>query len=113
MRRVSLQRPLMLTAGWVEPGMRVLEIGTGTGFNAALLSKLVGSSGSVTTVEIDPDLAKVAQERLARAGFEQVHIVLGDATVGIADGSSFDRVISTASVHLGRIPRRRLRARLR
>lgn len=88
----------------IKGGHSVLEIGTGTGFNAALLSEIVGPSGNVTTVEVDPNIAKSARDRLARAGFERVRTVLGDATTGIAECSSFDRVISTASVHLGRVP---------
>lgn len=88
----------------VRRGHSVLEIGTGTGFNAALLAELVGPSGCVTTVEIDPDLASAARTRLSRAGFAGVHVATGDATSGIVEAEPFDRVISTASVHLGRIP---------
>ncbi|MGH3599001.1 MAG: protein-L-isoaspartate O-methyltransferase family protein, partial [Pseudonocardiaceae bacterium] len=83
-------------------GHSVLEIGTGTGFNAALLSEIVGPSGSVTTVEIDRQVADTARDRLA--GFDRVRTVLGDATTGTFESAPFDRVISTASVHLGRVP---------
>jgi protein-L-isoaspartate(D-aspartate) O-methyltransferase len=88
----------------IEKGHTVLEIGTGTGFNAALLAQLVGLSGQVATVEIDPDLAVVAKDALARTGFGNVHVTRRDATTGNPACAPFDRVISTASVHLGRIP---------
>ena len=88
----------------IGSGHSVLEIGTGTGFNAALLSEIVGPQGDVTTIEIDPDIAKNARERLALAGFERVRTVLGDATADISEWAPFDRVISTASVHVGRVP---------
>jgi protein-L-isoaspartate(D-aspartate) O-methyltransferase len=88
----------------VKRGHSVLEIGTGTGFNAALLSAIVGASGSVTTVEIDKELAKTARDQLTLAGFDRVHTVLGDATTDTFESAPFDCIISTASVHLGRIP---------
>lgn len=94
----------MLDALDVKNGHSVLEIGTGTGFSAALLSEMVGPSGSVTTVEIDHQVTEAARERLALAGFDRVHTVLADGTTGIFGAAPFDRVISTASVHLGRIP---------
>ncbi|MGH3828421.1 MAG: rRNA adenine N-6-methyltransferase family protein, partial [Pseudonocardiaceae bacterium] len=58
----------MLAALEVEPGMRVLEIGTGTGYNAALLAHLAGPSGRVTSVEIDEELARQAAGALRTAG---------------------------------------------
>ena len=86
----------------VKNGHSVLEIGTGTGFSAALLSEIVGALGSVTTVEIDQQIAKTARDRLT--GFDRVRTVLGDATTAGFESAPFDRVISTASVHLGRVP---------
>ncbi len=88
----------------VKRGHSVLEIGTGTGFSSALLSEIVGTSGNITTVEIDKQLAKTARDRLTLAGFDRVRTVLGDATTGVFESAPFDRVISTASVHLGRVP---------
>src|SRR5262245_1916927 len=49
----------------VRPGMRVLEIGAGTGYNAALLGHIVGGAGSVVTIDIDADLVEAAREHLA------------------------------------------------
>ncbi len=68
----------------------VLEIGTGTGFSAVLLSEIVGPSGNVTTVEIDQQVAESARGRLA--GFDRVRTVVGDATTGTFESAPFDRV---------------------
>ena len=79
----------------VAPGMKVLEIGTGTGYNAALLAELVGPE-NVTSVEIDPVLAEQARTALKRAGCP-VQVVTGDGTRGHAENAPYDRVIATAA----------------
>lgn len=58
----------MIATAKIDEGMRVLEIGTGTGWNAAILSSLVGEKGAVTSVEIDPGVAALARERLSGTG---------------------------------------------
>ena len=55
---------LMLDALRLEPGMRVLEIGAGTGYNAALLERIVGPEGRVVSVDVDPATAAEARKRL-------------------------------------------------
>lgn len=78
-------------------GMKVLEIGTGTGYNAALLSKLVGPSGTVTSVELEADLAAASDSVLRAAGYP-VNVVVGDAhTVVDADLGTYERIILTGS----------------
>ena len=84
----------MLAALAVEPGMRVLEIGTGTGWNAALLAHRVGAE-NVTTIEIDFDVADQARKALASAGYGGVTVVTGDGVGGWAEGAPYDRVIAT------------------
>ncbi|MGH3800589.1 MAG: rRNA adenine N-6-methyltransferase family protein [Pseudonocardiaceae bacterium] len=63
----------------VQPGHRVLEIGTGTGWNTALLAHLLGAE-QVTSIEIDPDLATHARTALSDAGFGAVVVISGDGT---------------------------------
>jgi protein-L-isoaspartate(D-aspartate) O-methyltransferase len=80
----------------VEPGQQVLEIGTGTGYNAALLARLVGGAGgSVSTIDIEPSITDDAAANLARAGIDPVRLVTGDGWLGLP-GESFDRVMATA-----------------
>lgn len=76
-------------------GRHVLEIGSG-GYNAALLRELVGPSGSVTTVDIDPDVTDRAVTYLAAAGYPDVKVVRVDAEQPIAPGRRFDLTIVTA-----------------
>lgn len=89
---------IMLEQLDVAPGMRVLEIGTGTGYNAALLAYLVGSAGHVVTVELDAGIAATAREHLADAGLgpERVTVITGDGALGWPDGAPYDRIILTA-----------------
>jgi protein-L-isoaspartate O-methyltransferase len=75
----------------------VLEIGTGTGYNAAVLAE---AGAIVTSVEIDPGLADAARLALDRAGYGgRVRVVTGDGEFGAPDGAPYDRVIVTASAH--------------
>jgi protein-L-isoaspartate O-methyltransferase len=96
----------MLDALGIEPGDRVLEVGTGTGYNAALLAELAGPSGRVVTVEIDPTLAEQARARLEGRGYAppRVRVVVGDGVEHGAVDRVFDRVIVTMAVRIGRIP---------
>ncbi|MGH3157325.1 MAG: methyltransferase, FxLD system [Streptosporangiaceae bacterium] len=102
---------LMLEQLDVRPGHRVLEIGAGTGYNAACLACLTGPTGDVTTVDIDADLAASARQHLAACGFGQgsaanvsaanvsaanVSVVNGDGGLGWAAGAPYDRIIVTA-----------------
>ncbi|MDX3851515.1 methyltransferase domain-containing protein [Streptomyces sp. AK02-01A] len=90
----------MLDSLNVENGRRVLEIGTGTGWNAALLSHRVGAE-NVVTVEVDADTARDARKRLNDAGFDPLSIT-GDGAEGYAEDAPYDRVIATASI--GSVP---------
>ncbi|MGQ0773680.1 MAG: methyltransferase domain-containing protein [Pseudonocardiales bacterium] len=92
----------MLDALDVHAGHRVLEIGTGTGWNAALLSERVGEPGNVVSVELDSDIADQARRALVGAGYATL-VVSADGMQGYAPGAPYDRVIATASVRV--IPR--------
>jgi protein-L-isoaspartate(D-aspartate) O-methyltransferase len=86
----------MLEQARVRPGQRVLEVGAGTGYNAALLRHLVGPAGSVTTIEYDADVADAARTHLATYGADRVRVVTGDGTLGAAEDGPFDRILVTA-----------------
>jgi protein-L-isoaspartate(D-aspartate) O-methyltransferase len=86
---------IMLEQLHLQPGHRVLEIGTGTGYNAGLMGHLVGDSGLVVTVDIDEDLVESAREHLVSAGLDRVSIVCGDGGLGYADCAPYDRIILT------------------
>ena len=81
----------------LQPGQRVLEIGTGTGFNAALIASVVGPSGKVVTVDIQPDLVEDARKCLDLAGYDWVQTVSGDGGYGYPEGAPFDRIILTVA----------------
>lgn len=81
----------LLAAG---PESRVLEIGTGSGYQAAVLSQL---ARHVYTVELQPDLARAAAARLARLGYGNISVRQGDGAKGWPEEAPFDRVIVTAA----------------
>lgn len=80
----------------VRDGQRVLEIGAGTGYNAALLGQLVGVTGRVTSVDIDRETVDTARKHLA--GSTNVTVKCGDGADGDPDGAPYDRVICTVGV---------------
>ncbi|HEX5401737.1 MAG TPA: methyltransferase, FxLD system, partial [Pseudonocardiaceae bacterium] len=89
---------LMLDQLQVSPGMRVLEIGGGTGYNAALIAALVARQGQVTAVEITPDVAEDARKALVTAGVTNVEMICGDGEYGYRLNAPYDRIIATAGV---------------
>jgi protein-L-isoaspartate(D-aspartate) O-methyltransferase len=88
---------LMLAALDVRPGQRVLEIGAGTGYDAAVLAHLVGDGSLVTSIDLDPQVVAEARRHLAAAGHERVDVRLGDGWTGAPDRAPFDRIIVTAA----------------
>ncbi len=85
---------MMLGQLQVRPGQRVLEIGSG-GYNAALLRELVGSDGSVTTIDIDQEVVDRARACLAAAGYRDVRVLCADGEFAAAEYGPFDRIIVT------------------
>lgn len=79
----------------VQDGDRLLEIGTGTGYQAALLCHRVGAD-RVTSVDIDPALTESAIENLRAVGYEP-SVKTGDGAIGVPDAAPYDRVIATCS----------------
>lgn len=88
---------IMLQQLELAPGQRVLEIGAGTGYNAALLSHLVGRRGHVTTIDIDREIARQARTHLRSAGCGRVRVLAADGGFGHQEGAPYDRIIATAS----------------
>jgi len=80
----------------ITPGDRILEIGGGSGYNAAVLFELTGESGSVYSLEIIPALADREKENLQRAGYDQVQVRHGDGKLGLPEEAPFDAVMITA-----------------
>ncbi len=89
---------IMLDQLDLAAGQRVLEIGAGTGYNAALMKHVVGSSGAVVSVDIDADLAGQARDHLAIAGYPDVIVVAADGAEGYPPYAPYDRVIATVGV---------------
>jgi len=87
---------IMLEALAVRPGDRILEVGLGTGYNAALLSTLAGPNGSVTSIDIDANLVAEATAALDRGGYP-VTTVTGDGRRDHPNHGPYDRIIVTAS----------------
>ena len=86
---------IMLEQLEAQPGMNVLEIGAGTGYNAALLGQLVGPQGHVTTIDIDDDIVAQAQRHLRANGATNVEATCGDGGLGYAARAPYDRIILT------------------
>jgi protein-L-isoaspartate(D-aspartate) O-methyltransferase len=81
----------------VKPDHRVLEVGTGSGYQAAVLSRLVKE---VFTVEIIQNLADAAEKRLNRLGYDNVHVRVADGYYGWQEHAPFDRIIVTCAAGL-------------
>src|SRR5688572_6741008 len=77
----------------VKKGHRVLEVGTGSGYQAAILAEM---GATVHTIEIVPALATTARERLARLGYRDVFVVTGDGNEGIPAHAPYDAILVTA-----------------
>ena len=94
----ATERKFIYTSDLLElgPRKRVLEIGTGSGYNAALLAEL---TGEVVTVERHLQLVKSARENLKQAGYKEVIVVNGDGKNGYISQAPYDRIMVTAAAH--------------
>lgn len=81
----------------LRPGMRVLEIGTGSSYSTALLARAVGSSGCVVSIDVDAALAQRARSLHRQAGHDNVTVHVGDGFTGWPEGAPYDRVIAWAT----------------
>jgi protein-L-isoaspartate(D-aspartate) O-methyltransferase len=85
---------LMIQAACIKTGDRVLEVGSGSGYAAAVISKI---ASNVIGIERQHDLVAVARERLERLGYDNVEIVEGDGTRGWVDQAPYDAILAAAS----------------
>jgi protein-L-isoaspartate(D-aspartate) O-methyltransferase len=92
----SLVASMLQNLGLRE-GHRVLEVGAGTGWNAALMGHIVGDSGRVTTVDIQADVTRRARRHLRRARSSNVTVITGDGYSGHTQTGPFDRIVTTVS----------------
>jgi protein-L-isoaspartate(D-aspartate) O-methyltransferase len=94
----TISQPYMVAvicqAAEVREGDRVLDIGTGSGYQAAVLAEL---GAQVYTVERIPDLAARARERLAEAGYESVAVHVGDGSLGLPEHGPYDAIVVAAA----------------
>lgn len=80
-----------------RPGQKVLEVGAGSGWQAALIANIVGAKGFVWTIERVQTLAETAKRNLENAGVKNVKVVLGDGSLGLKENAPYDRIIVTAA----------------
>ena len=85
----------MLQALELKEGDKILEVGTASGWNSALISLIVGKKGKVFTTEIIPELVKSAKEKLKN--FKNIKIILTDGSEGLVKYAPFDKIIVTAA----------------
>lgn len=85
----------MLEQDDIQPGHRVLEIGAGTGYNAALLATLAGTDGHVTTIDIHPDLVARTRSAMEKADIHNVEPILADGDAGHSPNAPYDRIVAT------------------
>jgi protein-L-isoaspartate(D-aspartate) O-methyltransferase len=89
--------PLFYEALELKEGDRLLEVGSGSGYGAALAREIVGNKGRVVTVEIDAETYEFARIISRKAGYRDVLILLGDGSLGCSSQGPFDKICITAS----------------
>ena len=88
---------IMTQALELKEGHKVFEIGTGSGYQAAIIAKLVGKKGKVVSTEVVPELVNFAKENFKKAGINNVKVIEDDGSRGYKKGAPYDRVIITAA----------------
>ena len=88
---------IMTEALELKEGHKVLEIGTGSGYQAAIISKIVGSKGKLISTEIIPELAEFAKNNIKKLKIKNVEIIRRDGSKGYAKQAPYDRIIVTAA----------------
>ena len=79
----------------LENGMNVLEIGAGTGYNAALMQEIVGSEGHITTIDIQEDVVEQTRRLLKGSRYGDIDVICTDGAQGFPENAPYDRIIAT------------------
>src|SRR3990167_4740201 len=88
---------IMTHALELQPGEKVFEIGTGSGYQAAIIAKIIGPKGKVITTEVVPELVHFAKQNLKKAGIKNIFVYEEDGSKGIPSEAPFDKIIITAA----------------
>jgi len=80
----------------VKKGQKILEVGSGSGWQSAILSFLIGH-GKIFSIDRHPELVKFAKKNLDKLGVQNVNVILGDGSLGLSKEAPFDRIIITAA----------------
>lgn len=81
----------------LKKGHKILEIGGGSGYHAAVISRIIGEEGRVISVEVVPELAERARKALASAGIDNVTMITGDGSRGFPEEAPYDRIYYTCA----------------
>ncbi|AKB84176.1 protein-L-isoaspartate O-methyltransferase [Methanococcoides methylutens] len=81
----------------ISEGMKILEVGSGSGYNAAVMAELVGEKGHIYTVERIPELAHFAEKNLKKAGYRNVTVVQDDGSCGLEEHEPYERISVTSA----------------
>jgi len=81
----------------LKKGLKILEIGAGSGYHAAVISKIIGEEGKVYSIERIAELAEFARKNLEKAGIKNVEVIEGDGSLGLPEYAPYDRILVTCS----------------
>ncbi|MGB2727881.1 MAG: protein-L-isoaspartate O-methyltransferase [Halobacteriota archaeon] len=96
---ISAPHMVAMMCGYLalKKGEKVLEIGAGSGYHAAVIAELIGEKGQVYSVERIMWLVKYSRENLKRAGYKQVTVTSGDGTLGLPEHAPYDKISVTCA----------------
>ena len=101
MRGKTISQPttvmMMTSALEIGPGEKIFEIGTGSGYQAALLAKLTGEKGKIITTEVIPELVEFSKMNFKKSGINNIEVFERDGSKGMENGAPFDKMIITAA----------------